>query len=228
MPSGPWLRGPAGFPPGGVVGVLVDVLGLAQLRCAFPCYAGASPQCLAGSDGEGEVVEGDAEPVSTRGLGGDVVVAAAQVLDEGMSCGEDPGGAGTLQAAHRPQPCLQPPVVRLDRVVRVPLNSVQGRGNQLVEDSRVGGCPLPDVAIGRSSPGAIADQWRTAGGDCHGRRQRDRHVRTPEEECDGRYQRAVARQDPGRARGPPAALRAITGTRRGCLAPIPRAGNPAP
>ena len=24
MPSGPWLRGPAGFPPGGVVGVLVD------------------------------------------------------------------------------------------------------------------------------------------------------------------------------------------------------------
>jgi hypothetical protein len=89
-------------------------------------------------------------------------------------------------------------------------------------------CPLPDVAIGRSSPGAIADQWRTAGGDCHGRRQRDRHVRTPEEECDGRYQRAVARQDPGRARGPPAALRAITGTRRGCLAPIPRAGNPAP
>jgi hypothetical protein len=64
------------------------------LRCAFSWYAGASPQCLAGSDGEGKVVEGDAEPVSTRGLGGDVVVAAAQVLDEGMSCGEDPGGAG--------------------------------------------------------------------------------------------------------------------------------------
>jgi hypothetical protein len=32
MPSGPWLRGPAGFPPGGVVGVLVDVLGFAIIR----------------------------------------------------------------------------------------------------------------------------------------------------------------------------------------------------
>jgi hypothetical protein len=32
MPSGPWLRGPAGFPPGGVVGVLVEVLGFAIIR----------------------------------------------------------------------------------------------------------------------------------------------------------------------------------------------------
>jgi uncharacterized protein (TIGR00369 family) len=33
MPSGPWLRGPAGFPPGGVLGVLIDdVLGFAIIR----------------------------------------------------------------------------------------------------------------------------------------------------------------------------------------------------
>jgi hypothetical protein len=32
MSSGPWLRGPAGFPPGGVVGVLVEVLGFAIIR----------------------------------------------------------------------------------------------------------------------------------------------------------------------------------------------------
>jgi hypothetical protein len=56
---------------------------MALLRCAFPWYTEVSPQCLAGSDGEGGVVEGDAEPVSAPGLGGDVVMAAAQVLDEG-------------------------------------------------------------------------------------------------------------------------------------------------
>jgi hypothetical protein len=39
---------------------------MALLRCAFPWYAGASPHRLAGSDGEGGVVEGDAEPVSAR------------------------------------------------------------------------------------------------------------------------------------------------------------------
>ena len=33
MPSGPWLCGPAGFPPGGVLGVLIDdVLGFAIIR----------------------------------------------------------------------------------------------------------------------------------------------------------------------------------------------------
>ena len=94
---------------------------------------------LVGSDGEGEVVEGDAEPVAALDLGSDVVVAAAQVLHEVMSRGEDPGGAVTLQPAHRPQPGLQPPVVRLNRVVRMPLNDMQGRGNQLIEHRRVEG-----------------------------------------------------------------------------------------
>jgi CheY-like chemotaxis protein len=42
----------------------------ALLRCAFRWYAGASPRCLAGSNGECEIVEGDAEPVNARGLGG--------------------------------------------------------------------------------------------------------------------------------------------------------------
>jgi hypothetical protein len=66
--------------------------------------------------------------VAARGLGGDVVVAAAQVLDEGMPRGEDPGGPVALEPAHWPQPCFQPPVVRPDRVVRVPLNGMQGEG----------------------------------------------------------------------------------------------------
>ena len=45
---------------------------------------------LRGSDGSCEVVEGDAEPVVARDVGGDVVVAAAQILHEGMTGREDP------------------------------------------------------------------------------------------------------------------------------------------
>jgi hypothetical protein len=44
-----------------------------------------------------------------------------------------------FQAAHRPEPGFQPPVVGLDRVVRVLLDGVQRRGNQLIEDPRVDG-----------------------------------------------------------------------------------------
>ena len=50
------------------------------------------------SDGECKVVEGAAEPMSARGPGGDVVVAPAEVLHEGVSGGENPDGAVTLQS----------------------------------------------------------------------------------------------------------------------------------
>lgn len=43
----------------------------------------------ADSDRKGEVVESDAEPVTAGNFGGDLVRAAAQVLHEGMSCGEE-------------------------------------------------------------------------------------------------------------------------------------------
>jgi hypothetical protein len=79
----------SGVPLGDLV--LGEVLTGALLRCAFPWCAESASRCLAYSHGEGEVVKGDAEPVTVRGLGRDVVVAAAQVLDEGMSRGEDPG-----------------------------------------------------------------------------------------------------------------------------------------
>src|SRR6266700_133726 len=42
------------------------------------------------SDGEREVVEGDAEPVAAGDVGGDVVMAAAQILHEGVTGGEGP------------------------------------------------------------------------------------------------------------------------------------------
>jgi len=40
--------------------------------------------------------------VAVWGIGGDVVVAAAQVLNKGLASGEDPRGAVTLESAHRP------------------------------------------------------------------------------------------------------------------------------
>jgi hypothetical protein len=91
----------------------------------------------AGSDHEREFVEGDAEPVTVRGLGGDVVVAAAQVLHEGVSRGENPARAVTLQPAHRPQPCFQPPVVCPGRIVRMSFDGMQGRRHEFVEHPRV-------------------------------------------------------------------------------------------
>lgn len=44
-----------------------------------------------------------------------------------------------FQAAHRPEPGLQPPVICLDRVVRVLSDGVQRRGDQLVKHPRIDG-----------------------------------------------------------------------------------------
>src|SRR5260370_30863284 len=81
---------------------------------------------LCWSDGDGKVIEGDPEPVAGGDAGGDVVVAAAQVLREGVTGGEGASWAVTLQPAHRPEPGLQPPVVCLDPVVRILPRGVQG------------------------------------------------------------------------------------------------------
>ena len=45
---------------------------------------------LCRSDGDCQVVEGDAEPLAVGEVGGDVVVAPAKVLHERVTGGEDP------------------------------------------------------------------------------------------------------------------------------------------
>jgi hypothetical protein len=60
-----------------------------------------------------------------RDVGRKFIVAAAEILDEGVPGGHDPRGPVALQPAHRPQPRFQPAVIGLDRVVRVPLDGVQ-------------------------------------------------------------------------------------------------------
>jgi hypothetical protein len=77
----------------------------------------------------------------------------------------------TLQLAHRPQPCFQPRVICLDRVGRMLLNGMQGRGHQFDADSRIDGC--------------------TVGGDL----DRDRaNAQRPREEAPGGCQVAPQRQ----------------------------------
>ena len=78
------------------------------------------------SDGHRELVECCADPVAGGDVGGEFVVAAAEVLDEGMPGGQGPRGAVALQAAHRPEPGLQPAVICLDRIIGVLLHGVQG------------------------------------------------------------------------------------------------------
>jgi hypothetical protein len=58
-------------------------------------------------------------------VGGEFIVAAAEILHERVTGGQDPRGPVALQAAHRPQPRFQPAVISLDRVVRVLLDDMQ-------------------------------------------------------------------------------------------------------
>jgi hypothetical protein len=53
-------------------------------------WAASSAGLPARSDCQSELVEDRAEPVAGGDVGGDVVVAAAQVLHEGVTGGEDP------------------------------------------------------------------------------------------------------------------------------------------
>jgi hypothetical protein len=57
--------------------------------------------------------------------GREFMVAAAEIPGKCVTGSQDPRGLVALQSAHRPQPCFQPAVISLDRVVRIPLDGVQ-------------------------------------------------------------------------------------------------------
>ena len=103
------------------------------------------PLSGADSDGESEFGERVGEAMSGVGVDAEFVVAAAQVLDEGMTGADHSCRAEPCEPAHRPQPGFQPAVISFDGVVRVLLGDVCG-GQQLVEYA--GGRPV----LGRWSP----------------------------------------------------------------------------
>jgi hypothetical protein len=67
------------------------------------------------------------------------VVAAAQILDEGVTGTDHTGRAEPLQTVHRPQPGLEPTMIGFDRVIGVLLHDVASAGQQLIEHTRVRG-----------------------------------------------------------------------------------------
>jgi hypothetical protein len=64
-----------------------------------------------GSDAEGELVEGGADPVSWRLFGNDLVAFAAQVLNQRGTCRDDPSRPQSLESAHRSRPGFEPSVI---------------------------------------------------------------------------------------------------------------------
>jgi hypothetical protein len=61
------------------------------------------------------------DATAPRGFAGrldvQLLVASAIILDEGMPGDYDPGATVLLEPRHRPEPRLQPAVIRLDTVV---------------------------------------------------------------------------------------------------------------
>ena len=63
------------------------------------------------SDGSGELGEGGGEPMLRREIGGELVVAAAEVLHEGVSGGDHRARPEAFESAHRPEPGFEPAMV---------------------------------------------------------------------------------------------------------------------
>ena len=70
------------------------------------------------------------------------VVAAADVLDEGVSSTDHAGRAEPFEATHRPESALEPTMIGLDRIIPVLLHDVARGRQQLIEYPRVGRCPV--------------------------------------------------------------------------------------
>jgi hypothetical protein len=69
------------------------------------------------SDGDGEFGEGHCKPMLRVDIRSEFVVAAADVLDEGVSGADHSGRAKLFEAAHQPQPSLEPPMICFDNVI---------------------------------------------------------------------------------------------------------------
>jgi len=102
-----------------------------------------------GSDRQGQPVERDRHPPAHWLLNREFVVAASDILHEGMPGDDHPGTAVLLASAHRSQPRLQPAVVALDSVVGVLLGAVPRRWQQLLDQHQVGRCSVGDDLHGR-------------------------------------------------------------------------------
>jgi hypothetical protein len=101
------------------------------------------------SDDEGEFGEGRREPMLWVEFYAEFVVAAADVLDEGVSSADHADRAEPFEATHRPESALEPTMIRLDRIIPVLLHDVAHGRQQLIEYPRVGRCWSVLTSLGR-------------------------------------------------------------------------------
>ena len=80
--------------------------------------------------------------MSGVGVEAEFVVAAAEILDEGVSGADHSCRAEPCEPAHRSQPGFQPPMVGFNRVVGVLLGDVVRGRQQLTQHAGVGRCPV--------------------------------------------------------------------------------------
>jgi hypothetical protein len=80
------------------------------------------------SDSESEFGEGRRKPIVSADLDTKLVVAAADILDEGVPCADHSGGAQLFEAAHRPQSSFESSMICFDAVIAVLLGEVQAAG----------------------------------------------------------------------------------------------------
>src|SRR5215216_4076655 len=107
------------------------------LCCVLRSCGRLKPQPRSASDRHGELVKRERQPPVRRLLDRQLVMPSTNVLDEGMSGDDHPGAVVLLEAAHRPQPGLEAPVIGLDVVVGVPLSAMPGSWQQLLQHHRV-------------------------------------------------------------------------------------------
>jgi hypothetical protein len=83
-----------------------------------------------------------------------------------MPGNDHPGTAVLLEAAHRLQPRLQPPVVALDPVVGVLVGAVPRCRQQVIDDRRIRRCPVGCDLCGRDPGRADGPREEPAGCRC--------------------------------------------------------------
>src|SRR6266511_6098030 len=113
-----------------------SVVALAEVRARWTDKLGRV------SDHEGQFGERLGMPGGRRHVGPESVEAPTEVLDEGVGSDDDPGGSISLQSSHGSKSGFEASVVGLDAVVRIHLGVVEGRRQQLIEDTGIDPVPV--------------------------------------------------------------------------------------
>jgi hypothetical protein len=85
-----------------------------------------------------EFIEGSHDTELRWSIGGEAIMAAANVLNEGVPGDDRPSVGIGLQTAHGPQPSFQLGWSNFDPVVGVPLDAMPRSGEHLFEHLEVG------------------------------------------------------------------------------------------